>query len=93
MLAVEAMAEGGFVHIRARDFDGTRRVDLDSVPRSATVGEVVQECVRALQLPFESFYHALFRGRELPHADTLAEVGLRGGEEAELELVPEVSAG
>ena len=93
MLAVDTMAEGEFVNIRARDFDGTRRVDLESVPRSATVGEIVQECVNALQLPFEKFHHALFRGRELPHAETLAEVGLRGGEEAEIELVPEVSAG
>ena len=83
----------GFVAIRAQDFDGTRRVALDSVPRSATVGEVVVECVRALQLPFQNFYHALFRGRELPHADTLAEAGLRSGEEALIELVAEVSAG
>ncbi len=93
MNAVETMEASEFVSIRAQDFDGTRRVALDSVPRNATVGEVVQACVGALQLPFEKFYHALFRGRELPHADTLAEVGLRGGEEAELELVPEVSAG
>jgi hypothetical protein len=87
------LEESGFVSIRAQDFDGTRRVALDAVPPTATVGEVVNECVRALHLPFEKFYHALFRGRELPHADTLAEVGLRGGEEAEIELVPEVSAG
>jgi hypothetical protein len=93
MLAAQTLADGEFVNIRARDFDGTRRVDLEGVPRSATVGEIVAEVARALQLPFEKFYHALFRGRELPHADTLAEAGLRAGEEAEIELVAEVSAG
>jgi hypothetical protein len=89
----ETAGSGEFVNIRAHDFEGTRRVDLYSVPRSATVGEVVQECARALGLPFANFYHALFRGRELPHGDTLAEAGLREGEQAELELVGEVSAG
>jgi hypothetical protein len=94
MIAVETTTANEFVNLVATDWEGTRKVHLDSVPRSATVGEVVSECVRGLQLPFERFYHALFRGRELSHADTLGEAGIRAeADPVELEIVPEVSAG
>ncbi len=77
--------------LKARDWEGTRRVLLDDVARSATVGEVVGHSVRALQLPLRDLYQAVFRGRELNHGDTIEEAGLDS--ESEIELVPEVSAG
>ncbi len=82
---------GEFVNLVAKDWEDSRRVHLDSVPRSATVGEVVGESVRALQLPFSSFFQAVLRGRELNHSDTLDEIGIESDDE--IELVPEVSAG
>ncbi len=80
-----------FVNITARDWEGTRKVHLDDVARDTTVGQVVGESVRALKLPFRDFYQAVFRGRELNHSDTIDEAGLDS--DAEIELVPEVSAG
>jgi hypothetical protein len=82
---------GDFMSITARDWEGSRRVHLDDVARSTTVGQVVGERVRALQLPFTDFYQAVYRGRELNHSDTLVEAGL--DTKSEIELVPEVSAG
>jgi hypothetical protein len=87
--AIEATPQ--FVDLVLSDWEGGRKAHLEGVPRSATVGEVVAEAVRALGLPIQSFYHALFRGRELPHSETLDEAGLEG--ESELELSPQVSAG
>jgi hypothetical protein len=46
---------GDFMSITARDWEGSRRVHLDDVARSTTVGQVVGESVRALQLPFTDF--------------------------------------
>jgi len=73
------------------DWEGARRARLEAVPRSATVGEIVSEAVRSLGLPFQSFYQALFRGRELRSGDTLAELGIES--DSEIELMPEVTAG
>ena len=85
-----AIAED-FMSITARDWEGARRVHLNDIARDTTVGHVVGESVRALQLPFRDFYQAVFRGRELNHSDTLGEAGLDSA--CEIELVPEVSAG
>ena len=85
-----AIAED-FMSITARDWEGARRVHLNDIARDTTVGQVVGESVRALQLPFRDFYQAVFRGRELNHSDTLGEAGLDSA--CEIELVPEVSAG
>ena len=80
-----------FVSLTAKDWEGTRTAHLDDIHRTTTVGEVVSESARALRLPFQNYYQALFRGRELNHGDTISEAGLERG--AEIELVPEVSAG
>jgi hypothetical protein len=84
-------AAGEFMNLTAKDWEGTRSAHLTEVHRGTTVGEVVSESARALNLPFQNFYQALFRGRELNHGDTLDEAGLE--QEGEIELVPEVSAG
>jgi len=84
-------AADGFVSLTARDWEGARKVHLDDVASTTTVGQVVGESVRALKLPFRDFYQAVFRGRELNHSDTLEEAGLES--DSEIELVPEVSAG
>jgi phosphoribosylaminoimidazole-succinocarboxamide synthase len=88
---MDAATAGSFVNITARDWEGARKAHLDDVSSTTTVGEVVVESVRALQLPFQDFYAALYRGRELNHGDTLEEAGLDS--DTEIELVPEVSAG
>ncbi len=88
---MDAVSVENFVSIIARDWEGARKVHLDNVARTTTVGQVVGESVQALQLPFREFYQAVFRGRELNHSDTLAEAGLDSA--SEIELVPEVSAG
>ena len=88
---MDAASAGDFVSITARDWEGARKVHLDDVARSTTVGQVVGESVRALNLPFSEFYQAVWRGRELNHSDTIEEVGLDS--DSEIELVPEVSAG
>lgn len=80
-----------FMNLVARDWEGTRSAELADVHRGTTVGEVVAESARLLNLPFQKFYQALFRGRELNHGDTLEEAGLE--RDGEIELVPEVSAG
>ena len=74
-----------------RDWEGNRQAILEQVPRDATVGEIVSESAKALELPFQNFFQAVLRGRELNHSDTLEEAGLKNSDE--IELVPEVSAG
>ncbi len=79
------------VSLVASDFEGSRKAFLEDVPSTATVGEVVSEASRLLQLPFKNWYQAVFRGRELNHGETIGESGLSTDDE--IELVPEVSAG
>ena len=88
---MEVATANDLVTIHARDWEGARKVHLEDVARTTTVGQLVGESVRALQLPFRDFYQAVFRGRELNHSDTIEEAGLDN--ESEIELVPEVSAG
>ncbi len=80
-----------FLDLVMRDWEGNRQAVLEQVPRDATVGEIVSESARALELPFQNFFQAVVRGRELNHSDTVEEAGLRNSDE--IELVPEVSAG
>lgn len=73
------------------DWQESKRVRLDKVPSSATVGEVLSTAVRAMELPFKSAFQAAFRGRQLNRAATLEEAGI--GTDAEIRVLPEVSAG
>ncbi len=73
------------------DWQQSKRVELENVPRSATVGETLSAAVRAMELPFKSAFQAAFRGRQLNRAETLDEAGLDSGHE--VRVVPEVSAG
>ena len=79
------------VDLTATDWEGSHRAHLEAVPRETTVGQVVGEAVRAMQLPGRTFFQALSRGRELSHDETLDEAGIVTGDE--LELMPRVSAG
>ena len=79
------------LNLICKDWEGAHRAHLDSVPRDTTVGQVVSEAVRALQLPLKTSFQAVFRDRELSHAETLEEAGVTTGDE--LELMPHVSAG
>lgn len=82
---------GEFIDLRLTDWEGSHTAHLDRVPRSATIGHLVSEAVQQLGLPFGDFFRAVFRGRELDPADTVDEIGIET--DAEIELVPEVSAG
>ncbi len=73
------------------DWEGARRAHLEAVPRTTTVGQIVGEAVRAMGLPFKNLYQAVSRGRELPHSETLEELGIETDDQ--LELVREISAG
>ncbi|MBW2243714.1 MAG: hypothetical protein JRH01_17155 [Deltaproteobacteria bacterium] len=73
------------------DWEGSRKAHLEKVPRSATVGQVVSEAVNHLGLPPQHLYQAVLRGRELDPASVLDDLGV--DHDAEIDLVPEVSAG
>ena len=79
------------VDVTLVDWDGSRKAELEQVPRSSTIGQVVNEAVSHLGLPLQHLYQAVLRGRELDPADTLDELGIET--DAELDLVPIVSAG
>lgn len=81
---------GGFVDLVAAAWDSSRSVALEKVARDMTVGEMVTESAKLLELPVAP-YHAVFRGRQLNNGDTLDEVGVKSRDR--VELVPEVSAG
>ena len=80
-----------FVDLRLSDWEGARTAHLDQVPRSSTISQVVSEAVQQLGLPFGDFFKAVFRGKELDPTVTVDELGIE--KDAEIELVPEVSAG
>jgi hypothetical protein len=79
------------IDLEFRDWEGTRQAQLRRVPRSSTIGQVVSEAVEHLGLPFEHLYQAVFRGRELDHAETLEDLAIDS--DSQIDLVPEVSAG
>lgn len=74
------------------DWSEQKRVQMDGgVPSDTTVGEVLSEMVRAMQLPATTPYAAYYQGRKLNRADTIESAGLEN--EAEIVLSPEVTAG
>jgi hypothetical protein len=73
------------------DWDGSRKAQLEKVPRASTVGQVVNEAVSHLGLPLQHVYQAVFRGKELDPGQTLDELGIEA--DVEFDLVPIVSAG
>jgi len=89
MQAVSTTPEA--LNLRVTNWEGTQRAHLEAVPGDATVGETVSEAVRAMQLPVNSFFQALLRGREVNHGDTLEEIGIESDDE--IQLFPDVTAG
>ena len=73
------------------DWDGSRKAQLEKVPRSSTVGQMLNEAVSHLGLPLQHLYQATLRGKELDPGQTLAELGIET--DVEFDLVPVVSAG
>ena len=88
---VKTESPGELRNLVMRTWEGNRQAVLEVVPSNATVGEIVSDSTQALKLPFQNFFQAVVRGRELNHSDTLEEAGLLDADE--IELVPEVSAG
>jgi hypothetical protein len=90
---MQAVAEQipDLVNLRFTSWDGNRGATLNDVMRDATIGEVLDEARRVMDLPIDSAYQALLDGRELNNMDTLADVGIES--EAELEIAPDVQAG
>ena len=77
------------------DLSGHKRGAIDGlnggIPQDTTVGEIVSDMARALNLPRDTTYHAEYQGRRLNRSETLEEAGLE--DEALLTLYPEVTAG
>ncbi|MCI0421030.1 MAG: EsaB/YukD family protein [Acidobacteria bacterium] len=77
------------------DLSGHKRGAIDGIdggiPLDTTVGEIVSDMSRALNLPRDTTYHAEYQGRRLNRSETLEEAGLE--DEALLTLHPEVTAG
>jgi len=77
------------------DLSGHKRGAIDGlnggIPRDTTVGEIVSDMARALNLPRDTTYHAEYQGRRLNRSETLEEAGLEDA--ALLTLYPEVMAG
>lgn len=80
-----------FVNLALQDWQGTRQVHLEDVPRNATVAEVLDEARRMMDLPMDTNYQAVREGRALNNMETLEDVGI--GADASLEIHPDVSAG
>jgi len=80
-----------FVNVTVRDWEGTRRVDLEDVPRNATFAELVDEARRQMGLRVDTEYQAVREGMKLNHMQTLEEAGIDS--DTDLEIHPEVSAG
>jgi hypothetical protein len=73
------------------DWDGSRKAQLENVPRESTVGQMLNEAVSHLGLPLQHLYQASLRGRELDPGQTLDDLGIES--DIEIDLVPVVSAG
>jgi hypothetical protein len=73
------------------DWDGSRKAELEKVPRTSTVGQMLNEAVSHLGLPLQHLYQATLRGKELDPGQTLDELGIDSN--VEIDLVPVVSAG
>jgi hypothetical protein len=86
-----AQAPTELFNLTFHDWQSARSATLEGVSRGATVGQVVAQATKSLELPFASFYRAVWEGRELNHGSTLEEEGIEHDEA--LDLVAEVSAG
>lgn len=81
----------GLLNVVIEDWSLQQEAHLSNVSRHATVGEIVREAVRALELPSRSPFQALHRGRQLNPSETLDEVGIETDDR--IEILPEVTAG
>ncbi len=79
------------VDVTCVDWEAARKAQLQKVPRTSTVGQIVGEAVAHLGLPLQHLYQAVFRGKELDPAQTLAELGIET--DVQFDLAPVVSAG
>jgi hypothetical protein len=77
--------------VTVTDWAHSRSAHLDGVPRNASVGELIGEAVRAMELPLEPFYRAVLRGRQLARTEILDDLGIET--DAEIEIAPKVQAG
>jgi hypothetical protein len=73
------------------DWDGSRKAQLEKVPRNSTIGQMLNEAVSHLGLPLQHLYQASLRGKELDPGQTLDDLGIES--DIEFDLVPVVSAG
>jgi hypothetical protein len=73
------------------DWDGSRKAELEKVPRTSTVGQVMNEAVSHLGLPLQHLYQASLRGVEVDSGQTLDDLGIET--DVQFDLVPVVSAG
>jgi hypothetical protein len=90
-MTVATTSSTELIDIEFSDWEGARSAQLQRVPRSSTIGQVVTEAVEHLGLPFEHLYQAVFRGKELDQTETLEDLGI--DTDSQIDLVPEVSAG
>jgi hypothetical protein len=88
--ATQAIAPD-LVDVTCVDWEAARKAQLQKVPRTSTVGQIVGEAVSHLGLPIQHLYQAVFRGKELDPASTLDDLGIET--DVEFDLVPVVNAG
>lgn len=79
------------VDVTLVDWEGARKAQLEKVPLTSTVGQIVGEAVSHLGLSAQHAYQAVFGGRELDPGQTLETLGIES--DVEFDLVPIVSAG
>jgi hypothetical protein len=79
--------------LRGIDWSGQKMVEIngDGIPPDTTIGEVVAEMIRAMNLPPNTPYAAYYKDRKLNRAETVEAVGLET--DAEITISPEVTAG
>jgi hypothetical protein len=80
-----------FVDVTFSDWEGNRRVQLEGVPRNATVSELLDEVRRLMELPTDTGYQAVRGQVALNNMQTLREAGIEA--DTALEIHPEVTAG
>ena len=93
MEATTATAERlpDMVSFHVTDWEGIRKAHLEDVPRNATLGEVIDQAARIMELDDGSTYHAFIGERALNDGETLEEAGVVW--DAEIEIAPEATAG
>ncbi len=91
MEAMTAERTEEFVDVTVSDWEGNRQVQLEGVPRNATVSELLDEVRRMMELPTDTDYQAVREGLKLNNMQTLREAGIEA--DTALEIHPEVTAG